>query len=252
VLLASNLISFFRVDRPWTEQHLLPLFDWKNPVEAKAVWEGFLWSPRLYQPLLTAFKSQFLDSANHYDDLGEHRQQFATFLTYVALDPTIEYTVEELRSAISVLPPEGLAESSQALYQALEGASNQREEYWKNRVRPFWQKIWPKSRDLATPNISESLTRLVIAARDELPDALAMLQDWLQPIEHPHYTVHLLYESGLCKRFPVDTLRLLNLVINDQPWPPRELSQCLNEIIQAAPDLARERSYQRLSSSAHR
>jgi hypothetical protein len=248
VLMGSRLIAFFRVDRPWTEQYLLPLFGWSNPVEAKAVWEGFLWSPRLYRPLLTAFKSQFLDSANHYVDLGEHRQQFATFLTHVALDPTTEYTVEELRSAISALPPEGLAESSQALYQALEGAFDQREEYWKNRVRPFWQKIWPKSRHLATPDISESLTHLVIAARNELPDALAMLQDWLQPIEHPDYTIHLLYESGLCERFPVETLRLLNLVINDQPWSSRELSQCLDEIIQAAPNLAHEHSYQRLIS----
>lgn len=252
VLFASNLIAFFRVDRPWTEQHLLPLFSWSHPVEAKALWEGFLWSPRLYQPLLAAFKSQFLDSANHYADLGEYRQQFATFLTYAALDPTIEYTVEELRSAISVLPPEGLAESAQALYQALEGASDQREEYWKNRVRPFWQKIWPKSRDLATPSIAASLTHLVIAARTEFPDALAMLQDWLKPIEHPDYTVHLLHESGLCDRFPVDTLKLLNLVINEQPWPPQKLSQCLDEIVQASPNLANNPSYQRLSDYAHR
>ena len=64
VLLASRLIAFFRVDRPWTEQYLLPLFDWTiDPVEAKAAWEGFLWSPRLYRPLLIAFKPQFLDTA---------------------------------------------------------------------------------------------------------------------------------------------------------------------------------------------
>ncbi len=40
VLLGSRLITFFRVDRHWTEQHLLPLFGWSNPVEAKAVWLG--------------------------------------------------------------------------------------------------------------------------------------------------------------------------------------------------------------------
>ncbi len=28
ILLASRLIALFRVDRPWTEVHLLPLFDW--------------------------------------------------------------------------------------------------------------------------------------------------------------------------------------------------------------------------------
>lgn len=246
VLLGSRLIAFFRVDRSWTEQHLLPLFDWSNPVEAKAVWEGFLWSPRLYQPLLTAFKSEFLESANHYADLGEHRQQFATFLTYAALGPTDGYTVEEFRSAIGAVPQEGLEESAQALSQALAGAAGQSEYYWKNRAQPFWQQIWPKSRDLATPRIAESLTRLVIAARGEFPAALAAVQDWLQPIEHPHYVVHLLYESGLCSRYPADALGLLNAVIADQQWGPRELGQCLDQIVQAAPNLAQDARYLRL------
>src|SRR6218665_1063245 len=80
VLLASRSIALFRADRSWTEQHLLPLFQWTdNPVQAKAAWEGFLQSPRLYRPLLIAFKSQFwpllitfksqfLETAHHYGD----------------------------------------------------------------------------------------------------------------------------------------------------------------------------------------
>ena len=252
VLMGSRLIAFFRVDRPWTEQHLLPLFSWNNPVEAKAVWEGFLWSPRLYQPLLTAFKSQFLDSANHYVDLGEHRQQFATFLTYAALGPTEEYTVEEFRAAIGALPQEGLEESAQAFSQALEGAADQREDFWKNRAQLFWQRIWPKSRDLATPRIAESLTRLAIAARGEFPAAVAAVQDWLQPIEHPHYVIHRLNESGLCSRYPLDALSLLDAVIVDQQWGPRELGQCLDQIVQIAPNLVQDARYLRLHEYARR
>lgn len=252
VLLGSRLIAFFRVDRPWTEQHLLPLFGWSNPVEAKAVWEGFLWSPRLYQPLLASFKSQFLESANHYADLGEHRQQFATFLTYAALGPTEGYTAEEFRSAIGALPQEGLEESAQALSQALEGTADQSEDYWKNRAQPFWQQIWPKSRGLATPRISESLTRMVIAARDEFPVALAAVLDWLQPIEHPHYVVHLLHKSGMCSRYPADALGLLNAVIVDQQWGPEELGQCLDQIMQADTQLGQDARYQRLSEYSRR
>lgn len=246
VLLGSRLISFFRVDRPWTEQYLLPLFSWDNPVEAKGVWEGFLWSPRLYQPLLTALKPHFLESASHYNDLGEHRQQFAAFLTYAGLGPVEGYSVDEFRTAIGALPQEGLEESAQALSQALEGTADQREDYWKNRVKPFWQQVWPKSRDLATPQIAESLTRLIIAARDEFPAALAAVQDWLQPIEHPDYVLHLLHESGLCRRYPGDALRLLSAVIADQQWAPQEMGQCLNEIAQAAPQLVQDAQFQRL------
>jgi len=246
VLLGSRLIAFFRVDRPWTEKYLLPLFGWSNPVEAKAAWEGFLWSPRLYQPLLTAFKSQFLESANHYADLGEHRQQFATFLTYAALGPTEGYTIEEFRSAIGALPSEGLEESAQALYQAIEGAGEQCEDYWKNRAYPFWQKIWPKSRDLATPRIAESLTRLVIAARNEFPSALEAVFDWLKPVEHPDYPVHLLYESGLCNKYPADALRFLSALIDNQPWRPRELDKCLTQIEQVEPLFGQKSSFLRL------
>jgi len=252
VLLGSRLIAFFRVDRPWTEQHLLPLFSWGNPVEAKAAWEGFLWSPRLYQPLLTAFKSQFLDTANHYADLGEHRQQFATFLTYAALSPTEGYTVEDFRSAIGALPQEGLEQSSQALYQAVEGAADQSEDYWRNRAQPFWQKVWPKSRELATRRIAESLTRVAIAARGEFPAALAAVKDWMQPLEHPGYVIRLMYKSGLCKRFPMEALSLLGSVIADQQWAPRELGQCLDEIEQAAAPLVLDARYQRLREYARR
>ena len=86
----------------------------------------------------------------------------------------------------------------------------------------------------------------MIAARGEFPAALAAVLDWLQPIEHPHYVVRQLHESGLCKRFPTDALRLLNTVIADQQWVPRELGQCLDEIIQTAPQLVQDGRYLRL------
>ena len=250
VLLGSRLISFFRVDRPWTEQYLLPLFSWDNPAEAQALWEGFLWSPRLYQPLLIALKSQFLRSADHYYDLGEHRRQFATFLTYAALGPADGYTAEEFRSAFGALPQEGLEESTQALLQALEGAADQREDYWKNRVQPFWHEVWPKSRDMATPRIADSLTRLVIAARGEFPAAVDAVQDWLQPVEHPDYLLHLLHESGLCRAFASVALMLLNALIRDQQWVPVELSQCLDDIGEAVTDLEQDARYLRLREIA--
>ncbi len=246
VLLGSRLIAFFRVDRPWTEQHLLPLLSWSNPVEARAVWEGFLWTPRVYTPLLIAFKPQLLDSANHYADLGEHRQNFASFLTYVALGHPEIYTADELRSAIAKLPTEGLAESAQAFYQAIASTNDQREEYWRNRAKPFWQKVWPKSRELATPRIAEFLALMAIAARGEFPAALTAVQDWIKPIEHPYTVVHSLEQSELYSLFPTEALVLLNAVIADQHWPPSELGKCLDAIVKAAPQLAQDPRYLRL------
>lgn len=105
VLLASRVIPLFRVDRPWTEANLLPLFQWaENAVEARATWEGFLWSPRLYPPLMVAMKGAFLETARHYDELGEHARQFSMFLTYAALYQEEPYTVQDFRTAFGALP----------------------------------------------------------------------------------------------------------------------------------------------------
>lgn len=248
VLLSSQLIALFRVDRPWTEQYLLPFFSWTNPFEAKSVWEGFLWSPRLYQPLMIAFKPQCLDSANHYAELGDHRQQYATFLTYAALGPTADYTTEEFRAAFEALPPEGLEQCALALCQAQEGAADKREDYWKNRVLPLWKHIWPKSRNLLTSQMTVSLARLIIATGDEFPSALNNVLNWLVPVEHPYYVVHRLHESGLCTRFPVEATLLLGSILTDdnRQWVSNEYGACLNEIIQAEPKLEQDAQYSRL------
>ncbi|MBN9488611.1 MAG: SIR2 family protein [Alphaproteobacteria bacterium] len=247
VLLAANLIPLFRVDRPWTEEHLLPLFDWnRSSVDAKAAWEGFLWSPRLYLPLLITFKSQFLATAYHYADLGDHSRQFVTFLTYAALDPVDGYTSGDFQAAIAALPQEGLHEVARALVQALEGAGEKREDYWKNRIKPFWQRVWPKSRDLASTSIAESLARMCIAAGGEFPSALAEVKVWLRPVEHSDYVVNRLNESGLCIRFPDSALQLLDALVGDQHWAPRELQQCLEAIAKAAPALGQDPRHKRL------
>jgi hypothetical protein len=253
VVLASHLIALFRVDRVWTEQRLLPLFDWAtDPMEAQAAWEGFLLSPRLYEPLLHAVKAPFLDTASHFDELGEHGRQYAALLTYAALGSLNDFTVEDWRATIAALPQDGLQESAEALLQALEGAADQREEYWKNRIQPFWQGVWPKSRDLATPDIADLLARMCVAAGGQFPQAFAAVKDWLRPIEHPFSVIHRLNESGHCGRFPGDALLLLDATIGQQAWLTPEFGQCLDVIASADPKLASDKKYRRLSEQYRR
>jgi len=253
-LLSAHALSLFRVDKAWSERHLLPLLDW-NPseTEAQAAWEGFLWSPRLYRPLMEAIKPAFLETVNHYAQLGKHNEQFATFLTFAALDPGDTFTIGQLATAVRALPVDGLRKSAQALVRALEGAGDQREDYWKNRVLPFWEKVWPKSNYQASSANAESLARLCVAAGGEFPSAMAAIGNWLRVVEHPHFVIHRLQESGLSARFPEDALRLLFIILGDQPpWPSPELRQCLDAIGQAAPALLQDRRLMRLDELARR
>lgn len=248
VLLAAHVITLFRVDREWATQHLLPLFDWRrSEAEARAAWEGFLWSPRLYRPLMEVLKPAFLDTASHYAELGKHDGQYASLLTFAALDRGDTFTISELASATRALPPDGLHDAAQTLVRAMEGAGDQRADYWSNRVAPYLHAIWPKTRDNVSRAIAESLGRLCVAADDAFPDALALLRAWLQPPAHPDYLVHRLHKAGLCGKFPVQALDFLSLVIGDQTdWPPGDLGACLQAIQTAIPGLAADLRFERL------
>lgn len=244
IVLSQYLTTFFRVDCSWTKEYLLPLFDWAtNPKEAKAAWTGFLYSPRLYQPMLLALKSQFLETARHYTVLGDAAQQYPALLTYAALELIEGYTVEDFRQTIASLPPEGLEKVATTLAQALENTA-ERAEYWKNRIQPFWKHIWPKDRNLATQRIAVSLARLSIAAGAEFPVALTMIKDWLLPIKNPYYTIYILHESGLCSQFPSEVLHFLRCITKMQDFTytqrgiPDRLQQCLEAIKVANPALA--------------
>jgi hypothetical protein len=254
VLLSAHALSLFRVDKSWSEQYLLPLFDWnRSELEAQAAWEGFLWSPRLYRPLFEAIKPAFLDTVNHYAQLGKHHQQFAALLTFAALDPGDTFTVAQLATAIRGLPVDGLRESVRTVVRALEGAGDQREDYWRNRVLPFWEKIWPKSNDRVSGASAESLARLCIAAGDEFPSAMKVVGNWLHAIQQPDYVIRRLEKSGISARFPEDALRLLSIILSDQPpWLSPALRQCLSAIETAAPVLVQDRKFMKLDELARK
>ena len=247
ILLAAHAIALFRVDPEWAKRNLLPYFDWQtSAVEASAAWQGFLWSPRLYRPLFESIKPAFLDTARHYAELGAHRRQYAALLTFAALELLDTFTTGELKSATEALPKEGRQEAARALRRALEASGEQRAEYWRNRILPYWKSIWPKSRDYKTQAISVTLARLCIAAREAFPEALEVLGPWLEPVKDAHSVVHLLHQEGLAKRCPTAALEFLDIMIDAQSqWSP-DLEECLVDIKIANPGLEEDRRFRRL------
>lgn len=248
VLLAANVIALYRVDPDWALEHLIPLFRWcVSAIEARAAWEGFLWSPRLYRPLISTLKPDFLECANRYEALGAHGSQYAIILTFAAVDPGDTFTTDELVTATTALPQKGLLECAQALVRALEGAGDQRADYWRNRIRPYLNNIWPKAIDVITPAISANFARLCVAAGDAFPEAVRELANWLRAPDHPDFIVHQLHESKLSGRYPAEALSMLTSVISDDAqWLSNDLVLCLDDIIAARPDLQDDNRHRRL------
>lgn len=247
VLLAAHAIALFRVDQEWAERHLIPLFDWgRSEMEAAATWAGFLWSPRLYRPFIEAIKRPFLDTAKHYDALGNHGGQFAALMTFAALDKGDTFKASELAAATSALPEAGLHETTRALNQALGAAGDQRAEYWKNRIVPYLQRIWPRTRDKASPIIAEGLGLLCVSAGDAFPEAINILRYWLKPPVHANNVLHQLYKAGLTSRYPEAALDLVDFMVADEPQLLPDLAVCVEGISAAKPSLEDDRRFKRL------
>lgn len=253
LLLAANVIALLRVDPDWTNKTLVPLFDWKrSATEARAAWLGYLWAPRVYRPLLIALKKQFLDTASRYGELGTHGGQYATLLTFMALDRGDVFTFSDLRKAIAGLPKDGLQHCIRALNQAFSSAGAQRLEYWENRVRPFIEDVWPKTTMAEPQPYAEQFGRLALSAGDSFPKALAVLRPWLVPVDYPYTIYKELAGSGICSSHPGEALELISLIMKPDVWPHRDLIECLEKIGEATPAIRRTEAYMRVEDYARR
>lgn len=248
VILATNLNGLFRIDPEWTQKHLLPFFSWCNPSEARAMWSGFLWTARLHKPLFIIIKHDFLTTTGYYNNLGEQKNHFVGLLTYAALEMGEEFTVSELRDAFRKLPAQGLEDVCITLINALEGAGDQGKSYWKNRIRPFWKKFWPKFEDKKTTSVSEKLVRLVLLSGNEFDSAFALLEDWFLPLPNLQYSINLLVESKIYGMHPSKSLSLLDKIIGGQSHVPTELSVILDEIGTKNPELVNSTPYKHIRS----
>jgi hypothetical protein len=245
LILAQSAITLFRLDRDWTDRHLLPLFDWaRSEEEARAAWCGFLWTARLHGPFLAAVGPNFIATSSYYDKLGEFAKKYAQLLASAALESGDWFTEHELAEATRSLPDDGLIAALRFVIRPVRGAGEQHDEYWQNRVLPYLHgAVWPKSKNVFSPRISAQLVELCIAAEDRFGDAVDTVRDWLQPISpaESSFVLSDLFNSGLCKRFPREALTILHAVVKSpRNWSATRLPQCLDQVEESFPGLAQD------------
>jgi len=253
LLMAAHAIALFRVDPAWAKANLLPRFEWRDSAEAQSAWEGFLWMPRLHKGLLTALKASFLATASHYEQLGEHGEQYADLLTLAALELPEIFPEQDLRTAFSKLPREGRVSAANMLLRAVKEAGESRTEYWVHRVRPFLERIWPKAADHRSPGISVALARVCIAVGTQFREAFELVRSLLVRAHDVYLATRELDASGRCSESPEAALSLLDLLVDDSQRPAREeLAACLRQIREASPELEDTGAFRRLQTYLNR
>jgi hypothetical protein len=163
------------------------------------------------------------------------------------LNGSDDYTLAEIKLAVDLLPQEGLNQVARALCEALEGAGDQREDYWSNRIQPIWQHVWPKSREVGNEEIAASLARLAIATGSKFPEALSTINPRLRPLSHPDYVLDRLIEADQLERFPDLALQLIDAIVENKRWVPSNLGACLDMLQAASSKLTLDPRFKRLA-----
>ena len=169
-------------------------------------------------------------------------------MTYLALERIDGYTVQDLQNGIEGLPHNGREDVLREAVRFLKGAGARREKYWENKIKPFLEEIWPKQDDYKSEPVTENMIKLCIESGKKFPEALTVVNGWLQPIDRSYCEYILMKVKGcnICTEFPEETLRLLDRIIS------RELGNAykekLNDILNSLSGLQKERAYKKLLS----
>ncbi|MNR98592.1 hypothetical protein D3C71_309080 [compost metagenome] len=255
VIAASRLSYLYAVDPDWTRAHLLPLFDWRDEMEATAAWQGFGWQPRIDERLWQALKPYFLPSFTRERllGLGTAGTQLAAMLMLVG----VEFGLDELpreaaRDAIRAMPErlryEAAAWIAHYLRDLAGGAADEpsADDAWVERVGPWLARVWPPEPDPDGRGVAAQFARAIVALDEAFPQALQALSTHLIR-GSADMVLHELAASAHPDRHPRETLTLLDRIMDiNQIWMVDELRNILDRLGAAAPDITGANEYRRL------
>lgn len=249
VLMATNLVTLYRVDKEWTRNNFLPLLNWENNSdEASVVWDGFLYSYRIHPNLMVDIKKYFLNAVNYLDYLSDsHRQsQYVSLLTYIAIENIEEYDYSDFISVFESLEINDLITVSDYIWRLVKGIekSEQRDYFWENKLYPFVHELWPKDKEKNTGKTAFDFANTIILLGKKFPEALSEIEHLLCPLTDADLFLNDLNTTQeyneLFENYAAELLKLLGLVINEQSFGvsfKKNLDMCLKNIQNSGQDL---------------
>ena len=89
--------------------------------------------------------------------------------------------------------------------------------------------------------------RVCVVAERAFPDALELVEAWLQPLNYTDMVLEGPVEAEICEQFPEGALKFLDAISDEQTgWPVEKLRRCLIAIRTAAPELEYDPRFIRL------
>lgn len=252
-VLASRSNALYHADEAWTQKNLLALAKWgaSNEHEPVAFWQGFLWQKMIYPPILQCLKNEFEETLNHWSSLGMFKNNYLSLLVGLAVYRNPTFNIDELTNIMHKLDVEKLKIAARYIEEQMVNASNADKDpnaFWRENVFPFLQKAWPKSNNLLTDEIVQSLCVAFVTADEELAKGLNDIW-FIKPLRKLGFVCEKIQNSNAITNCPSHVLDLLDKVIDNvnNDIEGYCLEKCLTAMKDAAPGIEQNAKFQRLA-----
>ena len=247
VILASRLYYLHAVDPGWTNQNLLPHFDWGNSPEAAAVWDGYLWSSKIYPGLFAKLKISLFEALKHRPEFHDRVANIGGFFVVICIRAPQWLTVSEMRDGLRALDAKGRQSGAAQIHQMLERAESKAPALWRDRIEGFIQDAWPKDKETIEAGSAYHLALASVGSGEAFPEAVSTVESLLCPIDSASYIAVRLFEAGHAERFPEASLRLLAAIYSEaEVHLNPEFRSVLEKILSAFPQATDDPEYRRL------
>ena len=256
VRLAAEVSLLFERAPIWTNDKIIPLFDWSSP-EAATMWSARKYANYIGSPELIALTKQpFLALFRRADVSEEELRTFAAWLAAIMIanqSDRVDYpiTSSEARSALRQAGVKSLSSVGHHLAMEMESAKlDQKILKWRNVVAPVFQSIWPLDIELQTSASTFKLVQILLSSGAAFPEAAEVIIPFIRPDDPGHHTsVFSISEADdvLYSSSPEKMLDLVAAVVGDAPARSNYgLRKALERIREHASPLANSKKFQKL------
>lgn len=262
VRLAADVAFLYARTPEWTTGHLLPLFDWGQPL-ALAAWSARRYANSIGPPALFALtKISFLEMFGRADIPAKLKEDYADWLVVPlfsnqAYNAGYPLTPVESRAALRRIGSNALWQVGHRFAIEMEAAAPaEKLKTWREVVGPVFRGTWPLDAELQTPRANFKLVQMLRATGEAFPEAV----DDVIPLitQEPAArgtTVFSLRDAdpALYKLAPRKLLDLLDAIVGaGEPGSVYSLKIVLDRLLEADPAVADLPKYQRLLLAAAR
>lgn len=236
VILASRLYYFYIVDPEWTKEKLIPIFDWQTSKEARCVWKGYLWMPRVTLELIDDIKESFIEAFTHVESLGNDATRLYHLFAVICMEYMNVFTTDQQQKILLDIGTSGRVDIADFLWRSFPQQPDECDAYWTNRIKPFIKHAWPKEASAVDTKTSRQFAMVCIQTYKTFPDAVEEFESLLCPFSDLGNFLYNFKTTNLPDEFPEDSFRLLSMVFDGQyEWPDDTLRKILNRIKAARP-----------------